>query len=404
MPLRNPWPNNEEEDSDDGVPAATFSNPTLQSFVIRDRKAKKLAPLYRRTEGALNDETQEVCVKIRSGESKERALHDEVQTKGTEHGIHIFTFLFARCSSLAFRVAKSYVILDGRTEYDNAMMLLKFQFAKKLHADLRMILDKQTAKHRFNWLNVVVCLCEVTAHIYQQYGFASIVAGSIFDIVVADIIRRPHGCLLAWALRDSQTVTRRQLWLTACVLNQFLPFGYDVLTRDACGVLLRQRYRLNDNLRVEDNLFPLICCDAEGNFCAYSGYARLKSEEFLRNSSPTKLSVSISAQESCCHSVETGNNLEESDELEFTDQATTDCTEKRISRRQRRCKQIRFLKRTFEYKEYLMYRRRRTLTIRGISENMPATPDPFDESISRSTWEKNKAIWRKAFCSYVYKS
>jgi len=267
-----------------------------------------------------------------------------------------------------------------------------------------MILDKQTAKHRFNWLNVVVCLCEVTAHIYQQYGFASIVAGSIFDIVVADIIRRPHGCLLAGALRDSQTVTRRQLWLTACVLNQFLPFGYDVLTRDACGVLLRQRYRLNDNLRVEDNLFPLICCDAEGNFCAYSGYARRKSEEFSRNSSPTKLSVSISAQESCCHSVETGNNLEESDELEFTDQATTDCTEKRILRRQRRCKQIRFLKRTFEYKEYLMYRRRRTLTIRGISENMPATPDPFDESISKRTWEKNKAIWRKAFCSYVYKS
>ena len=83
---------------------------------------------------------------------------------------------------------------------------------------------------------------------------------------------------------------------------------------------------------------------------------------------------------------------------------TTACIEEGIPRRQRRCKQIRFLKRTFEYKEYLMYRRRRTLSIRGISENMPTTPDPFDESISRRTWEKKRADWRKAFCSYVYKT
>ena len=273
MPLRNPWPEYDVEvDSDDGVPEASFSSVTLQALMMQERKNKEIKRLRRQNDGTIIDDILEASVKVRPEESKRSALHGVPQAKCAERGSDLFIALFARCSLLAQRVAKFHVVRDFMLENDNVMMLLKFQLAKKLHVDSRMIVDKECVEHRYNWLDVVVCLCKATAHIYQRYGFSYVTAGSIFDLVVVNIVRRPYGCLLAMALRDSPNVTQRHLWLTACAFSPFLPLGYDVLIQDVRGNLSRQKYRLNGNLRDAVNLFPMINCDAKGNFCVYSGY------------------------------------------------------------------------------------------------------------------------------------
>ena len=121
-----------------------------------------------------------------------------------------------------------------------------------------------------------------------------------------------------------------------------------------------------------------------------------------------KQTISLATALPWCNSVETENFIKENDEPEFTDKATTDFKEERqgISmtlRQQKRCRHIRILKDTLEYKEYLMYGQRSTLITLAISENMPATPDPLDEKISKRTWDKNMVSWREALSSHVYK-
>jgi hypothetical protein len=50
-----------------------------------------------------------------------------------------------------------------------------------------------------------------------------------------------------------------------------------------------------------------------------------------------------------------------------------------------------------------MYGQRSALSTLAVSENMPATPDPLDEKISKRTWDKIMVSWQEALSSHVYK-